>query len=75
MTLDLSRQSRRFLETLPAKQLRQVVLKILQLGTNAYPQDSKKLAGYDYWRVDVGEYRVIYRLRSEERRVGKECRL
>ena len=31
-----------------------------------YPNDSKKLIGYDFYRVDVGEYRVIYAVHHDE---------
>ncbi len=48
---------------LPPKQFRQVVTTVLKLRQNPEPNDSKRLIGYpDYRRVDVGEYRVIYRL-------------
>ena len=28
---------------------------------NPEPQDSKPLAGFEYRRADVGEYRIVYR--------------
>ncbi len=31
-----------------------------ELKENPYPQDSSKLVGYPYHRVDCGEYRIIY---------------
>jgi mRNA interferase RelE/StbE len=49
-----------FLDTLPAKQYKQIVAKIFELIKNPYPQDSKKLRGYEFYRVDIGEYRIIY---------------
>jgi mRNA interferase RelE/StbE len=59
--LALSKSSLKFLEDLPAKQFRQVVSKVFTLLQNPNPSDSKKLIGYEeYFRVDVGEYRVIY---------------
>jgi mRNA interferase RelE/StbE len=49
--------------------------KILSLIDNPRPQDYKALQGYsDYYRVDQGEFRIIYEIRSEEVyivRVGK----
>ena len=54
------------LEQLPAKQFRQVVLSVLKLRQNSEPHDSKGLKGYpEYKRVDVGEYRVIYRTEGD----------
>jgi mRNA interferase RelE/StbE len=49
--------------------------KILSLIDNPRPQDYKALQGYsDYYRVDQGEFRIVYEIRSEEVyivRVGK----
>jgi len=49
--------------------------KILSLTDNPRPQDYKALQGYpDYYRVDQGEFRIVYEIRSEEVyivRVGK----
>jgi mRNA interferase RelE/StbE len=38
----------------PPKQFRQLWLKVLGLS------DSQKLKGYDFHRVDFGEYRIVY---------------
>jgi mRNA interferase RelE/StbE len=49
--------------------------KILSLTDNPRPQDYKALQGYpDYYRVDQGEFRIVYEIRLEEIyivRVGK----
>ncbi len=29
---------------------------------NDRPADSKALQGYPFWRADVGEYRIVYRV-------------
>ena len=60
MKLLLSNISRRFLDTLPPKQFRQVVTTVFRLLTEPYPHDSKQLKGYSYYRVDIGEYRIVY---------------
>lgn len=40
------------------------------LRANPFPHDAKKLKGTsDYHRVDIGEYRVIYRIETEEKQV------
>jgi mRNA interferase RelE/StbE len=46
---------------LPAKQYRQVVGAIFELLVEPFPHYSKKLRGSPYWRIAIGEYRVIYR--------------
>lgn len=62
LTLDLTRQAKDFLDQLDPKRFRQVVKKVLALMENPQPADSKPLQGYPFWRADVGEYRIIYRV-------------
>jgi mRNA interferase RelE/StbE len=50
----------RFLDTLPPKQYRQVTRKIIMLMADPQPTDAERLKGYDYSRVTVGEYRVVF---------------
>jgi mRNA-degrading endonuclease RelE of RelBE toxin-antitoxin system len=57
-----------------AKKLRQVLMKILSLRRNPFPQDSKKLESFNYqgltgYRVDAGEYRIIYAVDQRNRKV------
>lgn len=64
--LEVTRAAGKFLETLPPKQFRQVVLSVFKLRQNPKPNDSKQLIGSgNYRRIDVGEYRVIYRLEGD----------
>ena len=66
LKLNLSKQSRKFLETLVPKHARQIAVKISELRNNPRPQDTKQLKGYeDYWRAESGEYRIIYRTENE----------
>lgn len=51
---------------LPAKQFRQVWLKVLGLLTDPHPHDSAQLTGYAFHRVDTGEYRIVYRATETE---------
>ena len=64
LPLSLSRASVRFLDTLPPKQYRQVTRKTIMLMANPQPADAERLKGYEYSRVTVGEYRVIFDLRD-----------
>ncbi len=60
--LVLKQKAKKFIMTLPAKHKRQVKDRILALQDNPLPHDSKKLIGFDnYIRIDIGEYRIIYR--------------
>jgi len=68
--LDLSLRAVRFLESLPTKQFRQVVTAMLRLLRDPFPHDSRQLQGHPYHRIDVGEYRVVYRLEGDLLRVA-----
>lgn len=60
--IDLKPKAKKFIESLPSKHKRQVKDRILSLQDNPTPHDAKKLMGYEnYTRVDIGEYRIIYR--------------
>ncbi|CAB3389427.1 type II toxin-antitoxin system RelE family toxin [Kyrpidia spormannii] len=69
MKLILSRVTRDFLETLPSKQFRQVVTAIFHLLTEPFPHNAKQLKGYPYYRVNIGEYRIVYEVERDEVRV------
>ena len=61
--LDITKTAVKFLERLPPKQFRQIVRTIFKLRELSEPHDSKQLVGYrEYRRVDIGEYRTIYRI-------------
>lgn len=54
------------METLPAKQFRQIARTIFKLREDPEPQDSQQLAGSpEYRRVDIGEYRIVYRVETD----------
>jgi len=68
--IDLSLRAHKFLEGLPAKQFRQVALAIFRLAREPFPQDARSLQGYPYHRIDVGEFRIIYRVEEDVVRVA-----
>jgi mRNA interferase RelE/StbE len=52
---------------LDAKRFRQVTTKILTLIENPEQSDTRPILGYtQFFRVDVGEYRVAYRYDEED---------
>jgi mRNA interferase RelE/StbE len=65
LKLDMTHDCLKFLRTLNPKQFRQVVTALLSLLQTTEPQDSSLLTGYPYRRVDVGEYRIVYRVEGE----------
>lgn len=61
LKLKLSKASAKFLQSLPLKQAKQLDRKLEELAHDPLPQDAKLLKGSSgYYRVDVGEYRIIY---------------
>jgi len=67
LDLILSRAAKKFIENLINKHAKQIVIKIKELSDSIDAIDSKKLKGSkeNYYRVDVGEYRIIYRYKKE----------
>ena len=67
LALRISRQAGRFIKTLPPKQYKQVVSAMLALPNNPEPHDSRALKGSrdGNRRIDVGEYRVVYRVEDD----------
>ena len=63
--LDLTPKAQKFLSKLPAKQFRQIVVKVFALLENPEPQDARPLKGYSFHRVDSGEYRIIYEFNDD----------
>ena len=63
LKIDITKSGGKFIKKLPPKQFKQVVGTIFGLRENPKPHDSKQLIGYpEYQRVDIGEYRIIYRV-------------
>ncbi len=59
--LDLTKDAHGFLKEMQVKQFRQIGQKILSLLIDPKPNDAAPLKGYDYWRADVGEFRIVYK--------------
>ena len=60
MQLDIYPDAVGFVGSVDPKRYKQVVSKILALLRDPRPQDSEELRGYSFFRVDAGEYRIIY---------------
>lgn len=67
MDLTLSKDAQKFIAKLEEKQARQIALRIMDLKNFGHLHDSKKLKGseIDYYRVDAGEFRIIYQIEEE----------
>jgi mRNA interferase RelE/StbE len=72
--LALTEAAADFWSRLDAKQYRQVGRKLLAVLSDPVPPDSCKLVGSPHRRVDIGEYRIVYRFDVETvfiARIGK----
>ena len=63
---DLENEIRR----LPRSYLKRVLEAIEALGADPRLRGSKRLEGYDFWRIQVGVYRVLYEIDEENRAVN-----
>lgn len=67
VVIDIKTKAKKFIAILPPKHKRQIKDRILALQSKPIPHDSKKLVGYEnYIRVDIGEYRIIYRYEEKK---------
>ncbi|MBK9039036.1 MAG: type II toxin-antitoxin system RelE/ParE family toxin [Bdellovibrionales bacterium] len=65
LKIEITRRADKFIESLPAKQKRQITTKILELRNNPEPHDSIQIKGFSqYRRTSVGEYRIIYQVQD-----------
>ncbi|WP_019498220.1 type II toxin-antitoxin system RelE family toxin [Pseudanabaena sp. PCC 6802] len=56
-----------FLKGLQPKIAAQIAKKVLSLNIDPLPPDSKELIGYSgYYRVDSGEYRIVYLFKPDD---------
>lgn len=63
LKLSLSQQALKFFKKIPIKHGQQIDRTLKALKEQPIPHDSKRLKGAsNYYRVDIGEYRIIYRI-------------
>lgn len=36
------------------------------LASNPFPPKAKRVVGFDYWRIRVGDYRIIYEIHGKD---------
>jgi mRNA interferase RelE/StbE len=58
--IQLARSATKELAGLPTHVAERVEAKIDQLARNPRPAGAKKLQGEPYWRLRVGDYRILY---------------
>jgi mRNA interferase RelE/StbE len=58
------------LRRLPPHEVARIVAAVTELATEPFPHGSQKLAGSEQtYRIRIGDYRVVYEVLAEERRV------
>lgn len=66
LKLNLTNAALKYIKDLESKQHRQVTNKIFDLMGDPRPNDSIHMkSGGDYFRVDIGEFRLIYKFDKE----------
>lgn len=66
----IERRVVKFIKNLPLKHQEQVKKYILNLQDNPFPNDSKKLKGFEHLlRGDCGEYRIVFRVDMQKKSV------
>jgi mRNA interferase RelE/StbE len=66
-TPNLSKDAIDFVRTIQPKHAKQILLKVIALCSDSRPTDAQPLKNSPegYWRADVGEYRIIYRVQGD----------
>ena len=65
-TVNISRNAKKAIDQLPPNEARRIYVAINNLANDPRPPGCKKLAGSPYWRIRVGNYRVIYEIDDTE---------
>lgn len=69
-TIVFARSARHELEVLDPSIIRRILPKIESLAIDPRPHGARKLIGEKYlWRIRIGDYRVIYSIVDNERRI------
>lgn len=72
--INLTKHARKFLVKVKPKERDQLWGRIQDLENNPRPNDSEHMSGYpDCFRIDVGEFRVVYGFDPLKRPVNPEC--
>lgn len=71
LTIKLSKRADKALGKIPAKQAKQIALRIKQLADDPEALPTVELKGYAPWRrAKSGEYRIIYKIDGDILRVA-----
>lgn len=63
--IEFSAQAKKRGDKLPQDIKRRVIKALRALAQDPYPPQAHRLAGSDYYRMRVGDYRIIYEVQEE----------
>ena len=63
--IELKKSVQKDFEPIPKKDLQRIVLAIQSLADNPRPPQSKKLSGYEQYRLRQGNYRILYEIKDD----------
>ncbi|ASJ12448.1 type II toxin-antitoxin system RelE family toxin [Thermococcus thioreducens] len=65
----LSRKSKKFLKKVPPQDKKRLVGALVKLEQNPWFAQYKKVKGYPFYRIRVGDYRIIYSVDEDSKTV------
>ncbi|MBI4000513.1 MAG: type II toxin-antitoxin system RelE/ParE family toxin [Nitrospira defluvii] len=68
-SLSVKKSAERELRAIPRADLRRIMERIKGLANNPRPVGGEKLSGEDQYRIRQGDYRVVYTVDDDERKV------
>ena len=54
------------LKKVPKADLKKIISRIEQLGNDPRPMGCEKLTGHEFYRIRVGNYRIVYSIQDNE---------
>ncbi|OGC04014.1 hypothetical protein A2276_05295 [candidate division WOR-1 bacterium RIFOXYA12_FULL_43_27] len=67
--IEITGPAEKELKKYPSKFQDRLVARILGLGNQPRPFGCKKLHGSEYYRIRIGDYRVVYSIRDNDKQV------
>jgi len=63
--IELKKSVLKDFESIPKKDLQRILLSIKSLAEDPRPPQSKKLSGYEQYRLRQGNYRILYEIKDD----------
>ena len=69
MKLFITKKAQKELDKIPDPIAKQIVRHILALRNNPYPSNSKKLKGYENYRIRIASFRALYTINKTKKEI------